>query len=71
MLKTRVKTACVFVPICALILFFSDRPFVLNTAVALLNIGAAWAEIMRCSFPRCSSPRRFRFLRCRIIRSCR
>lgn len=42
MLKTRVKTACVFVPICALILFFSDRPLVLNTAVALLNIGAAW-----------------------------
>ena len=42
MLKTRVKTACVFVPICALILFFSDRPFVLNIAVALLNIGAAW-----------------------------
>ena len=42
MLKTRVRTACVFVPVCLLILFFSDRPLVLNIAVALLNIGAAW-----------------------------
>lgn len=42
MLKTRIKTACVFVPVCLLILFFSDRPLVLNIAVALLNIGAAW-----------------------------
>ena len=42
MLKTRVKTACVFVPVCLLILCFSNRPLVLNIAVALLNIGAAW-----------------------------
>ena len=42
MLKTRVKTACVFVPVCALIVLFSGTPYVLNIAVALLNIGAAW-----------------------------
>ena len=42
MLKTRVKTACVFVPVCALIVLFSGAPYVLNIAVALLNIGAAW-----------------------------
>ena len=42
MLKTRVKTACVFVPLIALILLFSDAPFVLNVAVMLLNAGAAW-----------------------------
>ena len=42
MLKTRVKTACVFVPVCALIVLFSGAPYVLNIAVTLLSLGAVW-----------------------------
>ena len=42
MLKTRVKTACMFVPVCALIVLFSGAPYVLNIAVTLLSLGAVW-----------------------------
>lgn len=52
MLKTRVKTAAVLVALAAVLLYFSDRPYVMEAAAAVLGVIAAYELYGVCGYER-------------------